>query len=329
MTSSVDQILQSVEEAIHQLDFPRKPTNLYEPIRYTLGLGGKRMRPVLVVLAHEMFGGYSADAIPAALAVEVFHNFTLLHDDLMDKAPLRRGKPTVHHKWSPEIAILSGDAMFVKSCQLISQCPSAHKGAALQIFLSTAMEVCEGQQYDMDFEQMDTVTVPQYLDMIRLKTAVLLGASLSIGATLAGAGDRDVRNLYDFGVNLGTAFQLQDDILDVFGDEAKFGKQVGGDILSNKKTFLLLRAFELAHGETLENLRFWIRNNTWTENHSAQEKVTAVKSIYTNLGIREEAEQKMDELYSIAEDCLDQLQLSVEQTTVLRQLANQLMERQH
>ncbi len=329
MTSSVEQILHLVEEAIHRLEFPNQPTNLYEPIRYTLGLGGKRMRPVLVVLAHEMFGGNSADAMPAAMAVEVFHNFTLLHDDLMDKAPLRRGKSTVHHKWSPEIAILSGDAMFVKSCQLISQCRSARKESALQIFLSTAMEVCEGQQYDMDFEQMDTVTVPQYLDMIRLKTAVLLGASLSIGATLAGADERDVQNLYDFGVNLGTAFQLQDDILDVFGDEEKFGKQVGGDILANKKTFLLLRAFEKAKVEDLENLHFWIRGNTWSEKHTAQEKVAAVKSIYTNLGIREEAEHKMDELYSIAEDRLDQLHLSAEQTTVLRQLANQLMERQH
>lgn len=329
MISSVDQLRFQVEEAIQGLEFPAHPSNLYEPIRYTLGLGGKRMRPVLVLLAHEMYGGRAQDALSAALAVEVFHNFTLLHDDLMDKAPLRRGKPTVHHKWSSEIAILSGDAMFVKSCQLIAECPSVHTAKALRIFLGTAMEVCEGQQYDMDFEQKDTVTVPQYLDMIRLKTAVLLGASLEIGAALAGAGDQDIRNLYDFGVNLGTAFQLQDDILDVFGDEEKFGKQVGGDILANKKTFLLLRAFEKAQDEDLESLRFWIRSDAWAQTHSPQEKVEGVKSVYARLGIREEAERKMDDLYRLAEEHLDALPLSDEQTRTLRLLANQLMERQH
>lgn len=329
MTSPVDQLRLRIEEAIRGLEFPANPANLYEPIRYTLALGGKRMRPVLVLLAHEMFGGKADEALPAALAVEVFHNFTLLHDDLMDKAPLRRGKATVHHKWNPEIAILSGDAMFVKSCQLISLSSSGHVGTAMRIFLETAMEVCEGQQVDMDFEQMDAVTVPQYLDMIRLKTAVLLGASLSIGAVLAGAAEQDVRNLYDFGVNLGTAFQLQDDILDVFGDEEKFGKQVGGDILANKKTFLLLRAFEKAKGDDLESLRFWIQGDSWSKNNSAEDKVAGVKSIYLRLGIREEAEIKMDELYRIAHEHLDALPLSDDQTSVLRLLANQLMERQH
>lgn len=329
MTKSVEQLRSQVEESIRLLEFPQQPLNLYEPIRYMLSLGGKRMRPVLVLLGHGMFGGKVEDAMPSALAVEVFHNFTLLHDDLMDKAPLRRGQPTVHHQWNPDVAILSGDAMFVKSCQLISQSRSVHAVAAMKIFLDTALEVCEGQQYDMDFEQENSVTIPRYLEMIRLKTAVLLGASLSIGATLAGAGEGAASHLYDFGVNLGVAFQLQDDILDVFGDEDKFGKQVGGDILANKKTYLLLRAFEKASGADLEALRFWIHSDNWTEKHTAQEKVAAVRSIYIRLGLREDAEEKMDELYRFAEEHLDALPLKAESTAVLRQLANQLMARQH
>ncbi|MBP7245354.1 MAG: polyprenyl synthetase family protein, partial [Bacteroidia bacterium] len=242
MTESVEQLQKEVEFQLSQLDFPQQPESLYDPLRYMLSLGGKRIRPVLVLLANDLFSGKRENAMPAALAVEVFHNFTLLHDDIMDRAPLRRGKPTVHQKWNSNIAILSGDAMFVKSCQLITQTPISAMPAVMNLFLKTALEVCEGQQYDMDFESRNDIEIEEYLEMIKLKTAVLVGACLGIGAQIAGAKEEEVKHIYDFGVNLGIAFQLQDDILDVYGNEQKFGKQVGGDIIANKKTFLLLSA---------------------------------------------------------------------------------------
>lgn len=315
-----------VEAGLESLSFPISPANLYDPIRYVLKLGGKRMRPVLVLMANQMFEGNDQKALDAAMAVEVFHNFTLLHDDIMDMAPLRRGSDTVHQKWNSNVAILSGDAMFVKACQLMMQTSGSSHQYAMELFLKTALEVCEGQQLDMDFETTSRISIDDYLEMIRLKTAVLLGASLGIGATLAGASRSDTDHLYDFGVNLGVAFQLQDDILDVYGDELKFGKQVGGDILSNKKTFLLLSALKLADSVSLGELHYWMGREADAVDPS--DKVKAVTAIYDRLNIRGIAEAKMDELYAAAEGHLEALPLRKDQTEPLRNLADFLMSRQ-
>ncbi|HOS48106.1 MAG TPA: polyprenyl synthetase family protein [Bacteroidia bacterium] len=254
----------------------------------------------------------------------MFHNFTLVHDDIMDNAPLRRSKPTVHTKWNSNIAILSGDAMFVESCRLVMQSPDAAVRQVMDVFTKTALEVCEGQQYDMDFESMSHVSIDQYIDMIRLKTAVLLGGSLKMGAIIAGANESDANHLYDFGVNLGVAFQLQDDILDVFGDADKFGKQVGGDILSNKKTFLLLTALNTAQGSTKDSLLQWIN----TSDHP-QEKVIAVTEIYNSLNVRDVAEKKMNELYDVALSHLDSIPVDDANKQPLKDLAASLMVRQN
>jgi len=325
MSVSVEQLQKEIESQLQQLNFPVFPATLYDPLRYTLALGGKRLRPALTLLAAEIFAASKSDAMPAALGLEVFHNFTLLHDDIMDKAPLRRGKPTVHEKWNANVAILSGDAMFVKSCQLMTDVPSSVMPAVMKLFLKTALEVCEGQQLDMDFENRENVSIDEYLHMIRLKTAVLVGACLAIGAQIANASESDINHLYDFGVNLGVAFQLQDDILDVYGDEQKFGKQVGGDIIANKKTFLLLTALNSASGDSLSELQKWMLY----KGNDNQEKVNAIKSIYHQLKVRESAEQKMDQLYSEALSHLDALPIKASQTQTLRVLSAMLMARQN
>ena len=251
---------QKIEEGILNLNLPSYPTHLYEPINYILAIGGKRLRPTLVFIGCDLFNGDLNDALKPALAIEVFHNFTLMHDDIMDEAPLRRGKETVHKRWNLPIAILSGDAMFVKAQQLMMHVPDNNLRIILDTFNKTALEVCEGQQMDMDFESMKIVTIPNYIQMIRLKTAVLLGCSLKIGALIAGANELQANTIYNIGLNLGIAFQLQDDILDVYGDPNKFGKQVGGDIIANKKTFLLLKALELAslNPYKKEELNTWL-----------------------------------------------------------------------
>ena len=251
---SLPELSDLIHQSVNKLQFPVSPKGLYDPIRYMLSLGGKRMRPVLTLMACDAFNGDVERAISPALGLEVFHNFTLLHDDIMDNAPLRRSKPTVHEKWNSNIAILAGDAMFVQSCQLVMDTPSSVVKEVMEVFTKTALEVCEGQQYDMDFESMNEVSIEEYIDMIRLKTAVLLGASLKIGALIGNADSEAASHLYDFGVNLGIAFQLQDDILDVYGDASFFGKQVGGDILANKKTYLLITALNKANGEIKETI---------------------------------------------------------------------------
>lgn len=325
MNNTVEQLQLHLEEQLRLLNFPEYPGTLYEPIRYMLSLGGKRMRPVLVLLSAKMFGADVNDALHPAMGVEVFHNFTLLHDDIMDKAPLRRGNPTVHEKWNSNVAILSGDAMFVKSCQLMMMAPPSVIPAVMQLFLTTALEVCEGQQMDMDFESLSRVSIEEYLEMIRLKTAVLVGGSLGIGAVIAGASSADVQHMYDFGVNLGVAFQLQDDILDVYGDADKFGKQVGGDILSNKKTFLLLTAMQLADGSDAEELNGWLDYN----GNDYTKKVSAVTALYNRLGVRAAAEAKMEALYAEALSHLNALPLSADQTAPLRELSAMLMAREN
>lgn len=321
MFPQVQQLQEDVETRLLAIDFPSSPNTLYEPVRYMLALGGKRMRPILLMMAYDLFGNEPAKAWPAALGIEVFHNFTLLHDDIMDKAPLRRGKATVHEKWNPNVAILSGDAMFVKSCQLVMQ--SSGEGV-MDLFLKTALEVCEGQQLDMDFENRPTVSIAEYLEMIRLKTAVLLGGGLAMGALIAGAGREQADHLYAFGTGLGVAFQLQDDILDVYGDAGKFGKQVGGDILANKKTFLLLTALERAQASDKQELNHWLSDNSQSER-----KVEAVTALFDRLRVREAALEKMDALYYDALRHLDTLHVTADRTEPLQQLARMLMAREN
>jgi geranylgeranyl diphosphate synthase type II len=257
---SLSHFQQLIEKGLSSLELDKKPAELYDPIQYMLNLGGKRMRPALLLMSNEMFGGNPEEVISPALGIEVFHNFTLLHDDIMDKAPLRRTKATVHEKWNANVAILSGDTMFVQSCQLMMKVNDKYLRKVMDLFMKTAIEVCEGQQYDMNYESIEKVSLDEYLEMIALKTAVLLGGSLAIGAICADAKEDDIENIYHFGKKLGIAFQLQDDILDAYGDAEKFGKQVGGDIISNKKTFLLISACEQAKGKQLEQLTFLLES---------------------------------------------------------------------
>ncbi len=284
---TLHQLQDAFESYLSRQRFPDNPSNLYEPIRYVLGMGGKRFRPVLLLMACEAFDTPYERALPAALAIEIFHNFTLVHDDIMDNAPLRRGKPTVHEQFGLNPAILSGDVMLVYAYHYLLQCQGIDGfEEAIQQFTRTAIDICEGQQMDMDFEQRQDVSVEEYLKMIELKTAVLVGASLKMGALLGGAQADQAENLYEFGRNLGIAFQLQDDLLDAFGDPALFGKKTGGDILQNKKTFLYLKALSLAAPGARNELLNWYSNTSFDEN----EKVTAVKRLFENLQIPAQTE---------------------------------------
>lgn len=284
------EFLEIVNSGLDKLNFGKEPHRLYDPVYYSLSVGGKRIRPVLCLMAAELFGGDYKEALNAAYGVEIFHNFTLLHDDMMDKAEVRRGKPVVHLKWNENIALLSGDAMSVIAYKYISE--SRNLKETLDVFSDTALKICEGQQYDMDFEDSQDVSVDDYLKMINLKTAVLLAASLKIGAISADASDSDKNNLYEFGRNLGMAFQLQDDFLDTFGDVKKFGKKIGGDIVANKKTYLLIKAIEIATGELKEELINWINQKEF----DPLEKIEAVRSIYNKLNIARYSEDLI-ELY--------------------------------
>lgn len=313
-----------IEEELKKFSLPSFPAELYEPVRYMLSLTGKRMRPCLVLMAAELFGGDFRKALFPALGIEVFHNFTLLHDDIMDKAPLRRTKETVHKKWSSEIAILSGDAMFVKSCELMMQVNEAVSKEVMNLFLKTALEVCEGQMFDMNYEVQESVTIDEYIQMISLKTAALLACSLKTGALISNAGETDANYVYDFGKNIGIAFQLHDDILDVYGDEQKFGKQAGGDIIANKKTILLLNALKAASGNQLSELKRWLS----AKDVDPQEKVTAVKNIFSTLEIREASEKKMETFYHQAIRSLDQIRVPDENKIMLRNFAQLLMVRE-
>ncbi|MFC5624510.1 polyprenyl synthetase family protein [Algoriphagus winogradskyi] len=275
------------------LEIRKSPEELYDPITYILSLDGKRIRPLLSLLAYGIYKPNPAEILSQAAAVEVFHNFTLMHDDIMDDAPLRRGKDSVHVKWNKNVAILSGDVMLVKAYDLLLPTEADKLGEVIRLFNKTAAEVCEGQQFDMNFESLGSVHEDEYLDMIRLKTAVLLGFALQLGALLAGAEKEDAQKLYDFGMNIGVGFQLKDDLLDVFADQEKFGKQVGGDIISNKKTFLLIKALELAKGQDAEDLNFWLSQRDFDKD----QKVKAVRAIYENLGIKALAESKMNSYF--------------------------------
>lgn len=318
--------LQSIiAEAVEKLDLPEHPAELYEPVRYILSLGGKRLRPALLLMACDLFGGDVEAALEPALAIEVFHNFTLMHDDIMDNAPLRRGKATVHAKWNNNTGILSGDAMLVLSYQLMMQVEDRLLRPVLDIFNATALGVCEGQQLDMNFEKRNDVSIGEYLEMIRLKTAVLLGGALKTGALIGGADMEDAGLLNTFGENLGVAFQLQDDILDVYGDPEKFGKQVGGDIIANKKTYLLIKAFELADKQQTEELSNWISR----ANFDNDEKVAAVTAVYRSLGVRQYAENAMQDYARKAFQALDAINLPEDTKGLLRRFADGLLVREN
>lgn len=284
-----NQYLERVNAAIESLPYPAQPAHLYEPISYTMALGGKRIRPVLVLMACEAVGGDIEKAIMPAVGLEMYHNFTLLHDDVMDKADIRRGKPTVHVKWDDNTAILSGDAMLTMATQLIARADAAVMPQVMELFNRTAMEIYEGQQYDMDFESRGDVTVEEYIAMIRLKTSVLLGCACKMGALIGGADEATAQRFYEIGENLGLAFQLQDDMLDVWGDEATFGKAIGGDIMNNKKTFLLINACQRATDDNRIELALWLN----TENASRAVKVPAVTAIYERLGLKELSETEI------------------------------------
>ncbi|HNS11012.1 MAG TPA: polyprenyl synthetase family protein [Bacteroidia bacterium] len=313
-----------IEKEISALSIPGSPPELYEPIRYMLSLGGKRLRPCLVLMANELFGGDISKAIGPALGIEVFHNFTLLHDDIMDNAPLRRGKATVFTKWNPNIAILSGDTMFVKSCQLMMDAEDSKRGPVLDLFFKTAAEVCEGQQFDMNFESREIVSIQEYLEMISLKTAVLLGCSLQIGSILAGAGPENAQHMYNFGKNLGIAFQLHDDILDLYAESEKFGKQVGGDILSNKKTILLLHALAHDDNEKVNELKKWLE----TGKAEPELKIPAVTAIFESMGVRRKAETDMENYFLRAMNDFQKVEAESSKKEMLSELAERLMVRE-
>jgi geranylgeranyl diphosphate synthase type II len=320
---SFNEILQIVESEISAINWHREPYGLYEPIEYVLGLGGKRIRPALVLMACNLFADNVLPAVKPALGVEIFHNFTLLHDDIMDKAPVRRGKPTVHQKWNDNAAILSGDLMQIEAYKFVSVAPQNVLKQVLDTFSQTAAEVCEGQQFDMDFETRENVSENEYLEMIRLKTAVLLGGALKIGALIGGAEVADTQQLYDFGINIGLAFQLKDDLLDVYGDEQTFGKKIGGDILCNKKTFLLINALEREKAQNATELSELLKTFSGTDD----EKIRCVTHIYNSLNIKEISEQKMDFYYKKALDNLDNINVEKLKKNELFALSEKLMHR--
>lgn len=309
-----------VNQEILKLDWKRQPYGLYAPIEYTLSAGGKRVRPQLAMIACQLFEGKEEEVLPAALALEVFHNFTLLHDDVMDKAEIRRGRPTVHVKWDENTAILSGDQMMIEAYKLLAQMPDTKLPTALRMFNRMATEICEGQQWDVDFESQEDVSIEAYLEMIRLKTSVLLATALQMGAYIAGANQSEQETIYQFGIHIGLAFQIQDDILDVWGDPLTFGKSVGGDIACNKKTFVYLTALNLLDKEGLKHeLKHWFGQTL--ENNA--EKIAAVKTIYDQIGVRKACERVVEQYTQKALLLLKELPQN-NATLQLRQLADQL-----
>lgn len=320
---NLDALQEKISNAFRELEFPENPAELYDPVRYTLSLGGKRLRPLLVLAACDMFGGALDDAIHPAIGIELFHNFTLLHDDLMDQAPLRRGKATVYKKWNPNIAILAGDTMFALANRQMLQTRDAIVREISDLFNVTAIEVCEGQQYDMNFEASSDITIPRYMEMIRLKTAVLLAASLKTGALIAGASGQNASLMYSFGIDVGLAFQLIDDLLDVYGAEDKFGKMSGGDILAAKKTFLYLKALECA-GPEAENLRLLYH----VQELPAAEKIARVKSLFDLYNIEQLTRDEVKRYWEKALLSLNSLELPSEATQPLTDYCFGLMARE-
>ncbi len=316
--------VEKASRAVAAIEYPKQPAGLYEPISYTMSLGGKRLRPVLALMACDAFAGSADRAIDAAVGIELYHNFTLLHDDVMDKADMRRGCPTVHVKWNDNTAILSGDAMLTMACQYIARTPADVLPRVLDIFNRTAMEVYEGQQYDVDFEQRNDVTEEEYIEMIRLKTSVLLGCACKIGAIVGGADEAAADTLYKYGCDLGLAFQLQDDWLDVYGDPKTFGKEIGGDIANNKKTYMLINAMAAAKGSDAEELGRWLADNDPA--HRA-EKIAAVRGIYDKLGIAQQAEKAIARYTWQSLEWLDTVKMDEEARVAFRNFSTMLLSR--
>ena len=324
MAFSADQLLEKVNTYLATMPYVREPKGLYAPIEYVLSLGGKRIRPVLMLLSYQLYKENVDDILPQAAGIETYHNYTLLHDDLMDCADMRRNKPTVHKVWDENTAILSGDAMLILSYQfMMNQCPPEHVQEVMEIFGRTALEVCEGQQWDMEFEIRNDVTVGEYIEMIRLKTSVLLAAALKIGAVLGGASSADAQKLYDFGIRMGLAFQLQDDYLDVYGNPAVFGKKIGGDILCNKKTYMLITALEQAKGENREELLRWLN----TADFVPEEKIAAVTAIYNKVGIAGYCDAQIEKYYQEGLQLLNEVDVDDARKENLRIFVHHLMER--
>lgn len=321
---TASELLDIVRGHIAGLQFTRTPKGLYDPVSYVLSLGGKRIRPVLMLMAYNLYREDVKSILQPATGIEVYHNYTLLHDDLMDRADMRRGKATVHKVWNDNVAILSGDAMLVLAYQFMAQCASEKLKDVMDLFSLTALEICEGQQLDMEFEQRKDVKEGEYIEMIRLKTSVLLAASLKIGAILGGASKEDADALYDFGVNLGLAFQLKDDLLDVYGDPLRFGKNIGGDILCNKKTYLVIKAFEHANTEQEALLSDWFTRETF----DPQEKIAAVTRLYNEIGVKALCENRIVEYSKRASESLNRVNVPAENKQELETMMNELMHRE-
>lgn len=320
----VKEIMSFVEENLQKLYANREPKGLYEPISYVLSVGGKRIRPTFVLLSNQMFGGDADAALRPAMGIEVFHNFTLVHDDIMDKADKRRGRDTVHVKWNENTAILSGDAMLSEAYELMCSAKPELLPSLLALFSKTVREVYEGQQFDIDFENRTDVSTAEYMSMIRLKTAVLLAGALKVGAILAGASEKDADLIYEYGIGIGLAFQIKDDLLDVYGDTAKFGKNIGGDILCNKKTYLLTTALTTADAESKAELLKWIN----AVNPNPAEKIKAVTEIFTKLGIDKIAEVEMKKQYDYALKALSDISVNAPEKQVFESIAKDLLYRE-
>lgn len=320
-----ENLLKKVNEYIAGMQYAEQPEGLYSPITYTMALGGKRIRPVLMLMGYNLYKDDVDSILPNAVGLETYHNFTLLHDDLMDKADVRRGKATVHKKWNANTAILSGDAMLILAYKLMAQNKNEHFLEALDTFNDATLGVCEGQQYDMDFETRNDVSEAEYMEMIRLKTSLLLACALKIGAQLAGASCEDAQHLYDFGEKMGLAFQLQDDLLDVYGDPAIFGKKIGGDIICNKKTFMLINALNKSNKEQREALDEWINKKEF----NADEKIAAVTRIYDEIDIKTICKAKIDSLFAQSLASLEKVRVDENKKCALKEFATNLMGRKH
>lgn len=322
-TYTASQLLDKINAYLEQMPYMRPPKGLYEPIAYELSLGGKRIRPVLMLMAYNIYKEDVERILPQAAGLETYHNHTLLHDDVMDKADMRRNKPTVHNVWNDNTAILSGDAMLILAYRLMAEGLSDRLAEVMHIFTETTMEICEGQQWDMEFESRMDVKVDEYIEMIRLKTSVLLAAALKIGACLAGAPAEEAQKLYDFGVKMGLAFQLQDDWLDVYGDPKVFGKNIGGDILCNKKTYMLITALEQADEDQRKELERWLT----TTDFIPAEKISAVTALYNNIGVGKRCEEMVEAYYSDGLAVLESIALPEERKQALKDFACSLMNR--
>ncbi|MCF8219834.1 MAG: polyprenyl synthetase family protein [Bacteroidales bacterium] len=321
--SVLNKYSERVDRAISEIVIPEEPDGLYQPIRYTMDSKGKRLRPVITLMGCDLFNGTISKALPAAIGMEIFHNFTLLHDDIMDKSPMRRGKPSVYKKWNVNTAILAGDTMFIYANEQVCKTDNKYLKNVLAEFNKLAREVCEGQQYDMEFEASNDVSIADYIRMIRLKTAVLIAGSLKIGAIIAGAPPEDQEKLYQFGINIGVAFQLQDDYLDVFGDEETVGKQIGNDIVTNKKTYLYLKAMEVAKENTKQSLKETYNSN----NDGKEQKVESVKKIFKHLEVDKITKEEMEKYFHLANKSLESINVKDESKNELREFAFNLKDR--